>query len=442
MSRLDELIQEKCSNGVEYVPLWSVTIWDKKFSSVDRKKQPKVKDYPYLLASDLFALQVDNGNVFLLSTGEQTGWTTEELAGKNLREGEVVTIPWGKSRAVTDCIKYYKGKFVTADNRIMTSNDAEKLNNKYLYYWIMSQGKTIDTFYRGSGIKHPDMAKVLDMEMPIPPIEVQREIVRILDNFTNLTAELTANLTAELTARKTQYSYYRDKLLTIETDIHKYVLGEIATVTKLAGFEFTNYVTYSESGNIIALRGLNVKNGKLDLHDVKYIDKSDFSKLERSKLHIGDMLFTYVGTVGQVAIVDKEDKYYLAPNVALIRCDKEILLPQYMKYYFQTTQFWDKQIRRLLQSSSMQNIPMEKIRKFEIAVPSLDVQSRIVNVLDNFEKICSDLNIGLPAEIEARQKQYEYYRDKLLTFVENGNTILSRAEQSRAEQSRAEQSTD
>ena len=145
MSRLDELIQEKCSNGVEYVPLWSVTIWDKKFSSVDRKKQPKVKDYPYLLASDLFALQVDNGNVFLLSTGEQTGWTTEELAGKNLREGEVVTIPWGKSRAVTDCIKYYKGKFVTADNRIMTSNDAEKLNNKYLYYLIMSQVKTIDT---------------------------------------------------------------------------------------------------------------------------------------------------------------------------------------------------------------------------------------------------------------------------------------------------------
>ena len=128
--------------------------------------------------------------------------------------------------------------------------------------------------------------------------------------------------------------------------------------------------------------------------------------------------------------------------MALIRCDKEVLLPQYMKYYFQTTQFWDKQIRRLLQSSSMQNIPMEKIRKFEIAVPPLDVQNRIVNVLDNFERICSDLNIGLPAEIEARQKQYEYYRDKLLTFAETGNTILSRAEQSRAEQSRAEQSTD
>ena len=80
------------------------------------------------------------------------------------------------------------------------------------------------------------------------------------------------------------------------------------------------------------------------------------------------------------------------------------------------------------------------IAQYRMTIPPLDIQSRIVNVLDNFEKICSDLNIGLPAEIEARQKQYEYYRDKLLTFAENSNTILSRAEQSRAEQSRAEQS--
>ena len=288
---------------------------------------------------------------------------------------------------------------------------------RYLYFYI----QTIDV----TSLIHGNIPKLTgrdfrSLKIALPPLEIQREIVSILDNFTNLTAELTA--------RKTQYGYYRDKLLEVETDIHKYTLGEIATVTKLAGFEFTNYVTYSERGNIIALRGLNVKNGKLDLSDVKYIDKSDFSKLERSKLHIGDMLFTYVGTVGQVAIVDEEDKYYLAPNVALIRFDKKILLPQYMKYYFQTTQFWDKQIRRLLQSSSMQNIPMEKIRKFEIIVPPFDVQNRIVNVLDNFEKICSDLNIGLPAEIEARQKQYEYYRDKLLTFAETGNTILNGTE--------------
>ena len=213
MSRLEQMIKELCPNGVEYVPLWTVTIWDKKFNAVDRKKQPESITYPYLLAKDLFSLEIENGDVFLLSTGEQIGWTNEELAGSNLCEGEVVTIPWGKSRAVVDCIKYYKGKFVTADNRIMTSNDISRLSNKYLYYWILTKGKEIDTFYRGSGIKHPDMAKVLDMKIPLPPLEIQAEVVRILDNFTNLTAELES----ELEARKKQYEYYRDKLLDFGT---------------------------------------------------------------------------------------------------------------------------------------------------------------------------------------------------------------------------------
>ena len=195
-------------------------------------------------------------------------------------------------------------------------------------------------------------------------------------------------------------------------------LGEIATVTKLAGFEFTNFVKYSDNGKIIALRGLNVKNGRLDLSDVKYIDGSDFSKLSRSKLKIGDMLFTYVGTVGQVALVDENDKYYLAPNVALIRLNTANVLPKFMMYYFQTNTFWDSQIGKLLQSSSMQNIPMEKIRKFRLPLIPLEIQNKIVQVLDNFDSICSDLKIGLPAEIEARKKQYEFYRDKLLSFKE------------------------
>ena len=412
MTKIDELIQELCPDGVETFPLEECcNILDKKRKPVTKNSREK-GEYPYYGANgvqDYVSDYIFNGKFVLV--GE---------------DGSVIT------KSGTPVVTWAEGK-IWVNNHAHVIEEKSGTMLRYLYFYI----QTIDV----TSLIHGNIPKLTgrdfrSLKIALPPLEIQREIVSILDNFTNLTAELTA----ELTARKTQYGYYRDKLLEVETDIHKYTLGEIATVTKLAGFEFTNYVTYSERGNIIALRGLNVKNGKLDLSDVKYIDKSDFSKLERSKLHIGDMLFTYVGTVGQVAIVDEEDKYYLAPNVALIRFDKKILLPQYMKYYFQTTQFWDKQIRRLLQSSSMQNIPMEKIRKFEIFVPPFDVQNRIVNVLDNFEKICSDLNIGLPAEIEARQKQYEYYRDKLLTFAETGNTILSRAEQSRAEQSRAEQS--
>ena len=161
---------------------------------------------------------------------------------------------------------------------------------------------------------------------------------------------------------------------------------------------------------------MNVKNGKLDLNDVKYIDNSDLSKLSRSKLILGDMLFTYVGTIGQVALIDKNDTYYLAPNVALIRIKKEYLLPRFVMYFFQTKSFWSNQIDKLLQSSSMKNIPMEKIRKFKLPIPPISEQTRIVSILDRFDALCNDITQGLPAEIEARRKQYEYYRDKLLTF--------------------------
>lgn len=195
-------------------------------------------------------------------------------------------------------------------------------------------------------------------------------------------------------------------------------LGDLALVTKLAGFEFTKYVKYSNSGQIIALRGLNVKNGQLDLTDVKYIDESDLSKLDRSKLKKGDLLFTYVGTVGQVALINEDEKFYLAPNVALIRITNEGVLPDYLRYYCQSNIFYKKEILRLIQASSMQNIPMEKIRKFVVPVPPIEEQKRIVAILDRFDKLCNDISEGLPAEIDARQKQYEYYRDKLLTFEE------------------------
>ena len=100
---------EKLLEGVnvEWKALWEVTTWDKKFNAVSREKQPEVISYPYLLAADLFKLEQEKGGVFLLSTGERTGWTTENLAGTYLREGEVVTIPWGKSRPVKDVIKYF-----------------------------------------------------------------------------------------------------------------------------------------------------------------------------------------------------------------------------------------------------------------------------------------------------------------------------------------------
>ena len=145
-------------------------------------------------------------------------------------------------------------------------------------------------------------------------------------------------------------------------------LGDVADVTKLAGFEFTEHVVYSDEGNIIALRGLNIKNGQLILDDVKYIDGSNFSKLSRSKLYVNDIMFTYVGTVGEVAIIKENDRFYLAPNVSRIRIESDDL-PEYISQYMRTEQFYRTVLFPLIATSSQPALSMENIRKFAIYLP-------------------------------------------------------------------------
>jgi len=305
--------------------------------------------------------------------------------------------------------------------------DETRVNNRFVYHFVKMNQKYLMYFQHGAGIPALKSDKLSKLLIPIPPLEIQEKIVQILDKMTEYVTELTS----ELTSRKKQYSFYRDKLLSFEDEVYQVewkTLGEVATVTKLAGYEFTKYVNYSSSGKIIALRGLNVKKGRLVLDDVKYIDNSEFSKLNRSKLQIDDMLFTYVGTVGEVALIDKDDTYYLAPNVAMVRLNTNAIIAKYLMYYCQSNAFVYSQIERLMEASSMKNLTMEKIRQFKIPVPSLEIQSRIVQVLDNFDTVCNDLNIGLPKEIELRQKQYEYFREKLLTFVAEGEYTESRVE--------------
>jgi len=161
-------------------------------------------------------------------------------------------------------------------------------------------------------------------------------------------------------------------------------LGEIADVSKLAGFEFTKYVTYSESGNIIAIRGLNVKNGRLILDDVKYLDGSDFSKLERSKLYVDDIMFTYVGTIGDAALVPDNDKYYMAPNVCRIRVADE--LPGFIMQQLLSDWFKKTIIKPLIATSSQPALSMENIRLFKMCIPCLEEQRLIADFLSDFDE--------------------------------------------------------
>lgn len=425
MSNLEELIERLCPDGVEYKTLGDVATISRggNFQKKDFTEQGKPCIH-YGQIYTRYGLFTDKTLTFI----NDECFAKQKYAEPN---DIIMAVTSENIEDICKCVAWLGTEKVAVSGHSAIIHHS--LDPKYLAYFFHSQHFFNQKRRLAHGTKvmevTPDTLK--SIQLPVPPLEVQREIVRILDNFTFLTAELAA----ELAARQKQYEYYRDSLLTFKPNestilnertnelelsgaIHWMKLGDIADITKLAGFEFTNYVQYSNNGSIIALRGLNVKNGSLILNDVKYIDHSDFSKLNRSKLFVDDMLFTYVGTVGQVALVDKNDKYYLAPNVARIRFNDCNVKAKFVLYYFQSNQFVNGQMNRLMAESSMKNLTMEKIRKFIIPIPPLEIQQRIVDILDRFDTLCNDISSGLPAEIEMRQKQYEYYRDKLLTFKE------------------------
>lgn len=418
MQKIHNLIEKLCPNGVEYKPIWSLTAWDKKFNGVDKEKQKNVISYKYYLSTDFAKVERKNGNIKYISTGisGDDRYTTEELAGDYLAEGEVVCIPWGG----TPNVKYHKGKFVTGDNRIATSLDTNILSNKFLYYWMQSKINVISKFYRGSGIKHPSMKDVLDMNIALPPLEVQCEIVHILDDFTLLSAELSA----ELKARQKQYDYYSEKLLNnIETK--EISFGDACDVV-------TDYVAAGSFGDIAKnvqyintpdyaqlIRTVDIKNN-FQKADYIYVSKNAFNYLWRVNLDKECVILPNIGVnCGEVYYLSpkmlKYEKNVLGPNAILVRSNTNNI--KYLSYLFKTRCF-QKQLRKIISPAGQTKFNKTELKKLILHLPSKEIQENIVEKLDKLDEICNNIYNGLPAEIEARQKQYEYYRDKLLTFKE------------------------
>lgn len=164
------------------------------------------------------------------------------------------------------------------------------------------------------------------------------------------------------------------------TQIKHYELGELADVTKLAGFEFTKYIKYNNYGKIIALRALNLRHGELDLTDIKRIDRSVSELLPRSKLYINDILLTYTGNgYGDCAIIEENDKYHLAPNICKIVPNVEKVVPYYLYSYIRTNEFY-KIMSSHMTGSSQPTIPMKTIRVLPIPLPPIVVQEKIAEV--------------------------------------------------------------
>lgn len=397
MSKLDELIQELCPDGVETFPLEECcNILDKKRKPVTKNSREK-GEYPYYGANgvqDYVSDYIFNGKFVLV--GE---------------DGSVIT------KSGTPVVTWAEGK-IWVNNHAHVIEEKSGTMLRYLYFYI----QTIDV----TSLIHGNIPKLTgrdfrSLKIALPPLEIQREIVRILDNFTNLTAELTA----ELTARQKQYEFYRDKLLTFDVlrggtiDFSREILCRIADLGKWSGGKTPSMAEkkYWESGTIPWVSSKDVKQPILS-DTIDHITNAAVDEASMTVYPAGS-----VAIVTRSGILRHTFPVTYIPFETTVNQDIKILVTKEgisSRYVSHALQAYGESIRRTTkkQGGTVDSLDFQKVLAYKIPVPPLDVQNRIVNVLDNFEKICSDLNIGLPAEIEARQKQYEYYRDKLLTFKE------------------------
>ena len=432
MSKLDKLLRELCPDGVEYKKLGEI-------ATISRGGNFQKKDF---LTEGVPCIHY--GQIYTkygLFADKTFTFISEECAKKQkmAQPNDIVMAVTSENiEDVCKCLAWMGDEpvAVSGHSAIIHHNQ----NAKYLIYYFHSQMFFAQKRKLAHGTKVIEVTPdtLVNITLPVPPFEVQHEIVRILDDYTENVTELQRQLAAEMTARKTQYSFYRDKLLTFNTPVEwKPMEKEFPFIRNGFVGTVTPYFTGEEQG-VRYLEGTNIHDGVISDNEIIYVSKEFHQKHIRNELKDGDILMVQSGHVGECAVVD--DKYAGSNCHALIimsnagRCNSRFVM-----HYLRSTE-GKAGLKKITTGGTVKHILASNMKKFMIPVPPLDVQNRIVNVLDNFEKICSDLNIGLPAEIEARQKQYEYYRDKLLTFAETGNTILSRAEQSRAEQSRAEQS--
>ena len=391
MNKINELIKEYCPDGVE------IRCLEDCCNLLDKKRKPITKasreagEYPYYGANgiqDYVANYIFDGTFILV--GE---------------DGSVIT------KSGTPVVIWAEGK-IWVNNHAHIIEEKDGVMLRYLYHYL----QTIDV----TSLIHGNIPKLTGgdfkaLKIAIPPLEVQREIVHILDSFTLLTAELTA----ELTARKKQYEFYRDKLLTSNRNIKTVKLGDVCTFVrgpfggalKKEIFKTEGYAVYEQQHAIY--RNLDFRY---------YIDKNKFSELKRFAVNPGDMIVSCSGTIGKTFVIPPNAPEGVINQALLKLTPNKELNVFYLQYFFENT--ISKVLNGVARGGAIKNVPsVSELKLIELPLPPLTFQKKLVNVLDNFESICTDLNIGLPAEIEARQRQYEYYRNLLLTFAETGNML-------------------
>ena len=394
MSRLDEVIKELCPNGVEY---------------------KKLKDLCKIKTGKLNANEMEENGIYPFFTCDEKPYKINEYAF----DDEAILISGNGSKV--GHINYYKGKFNAYQRTYVLLNFNNGIVKYYVFYLKEFLKKHIIKNSNKASVPYITLPMLENYLVPVPPLEVQDEIVRILDSF----IALTTKLTTELTARKKQYSWYRDYLLKFENKVEKSKLSEVATIKARIGWQGLTKEEYLITGNHYLITGTDFQNGEINLKNCYYVNEERYIQDKNIQLKNDDVLVTKDGTLGKVAYVSNLDKpATLNSGIFVIRSiDTNKLLNRYLFHYLKAP-YLMKYAQNKLTGGTIKHLNQNVIVDFEIPLPPLEVQKRIVEVLDNFEKICNDLNIGLPAEIEARQKQYEFYRNFLLTFKEDSVNSL------------------
>jgi len=367
MSKLEELIQQYCPNGVEYRPLGD-------YLSYEQPTKYLVESTKY---DDSFSTPVlTAGQSFILGyTQETTG-----IFDASKENPVIIFDDFTTSFHWVD----FPFKVKSSAMKMLRATDESKALFRYLYYCMKN------IIYVPGDHTRQWIATYSLFEIPVPPLPVQEEIVRILDAFTAYTAELQA----ELQARRKQYDYYRNRLLSFDgrTDVQWRKLGEVANV--LRGKRLTK-------SELDADNPYPVYHGGLD--PLGYYKEANRPANTTMVINVG----ASAGTVGY-----SDQPFWSSDGCYCIQCSEGLC----DKYVYYSLCCRVLELKSKVRVAGIPTLDRPVVENLEIPVPSLTEQQRIVDILDRFDALCNDLTTGLPAEIEARQKQYEHYRDRLLTL--------------------------
>lgn len=381
MSKLEELIQKLCPRGVVF----------KKIEEVSKTLTPKskVKSHDY----------IEFGKYPVIDQGQNYigGYTNEEGA---FPTGEYIV--FGDHTCI---VKFINFAFIQGADGVKVIVPNGQILCKYLFY-CMSNIKMDASYAR-------HWSRMRAHSIPVPPLEVQREIVRILDHFTELTTELEEMLTAELNARREQYSYYLDRLLCENKDANIVCLGDVCNFFN--GDRGKNYPTRNDyvDWGIPFINAGDIVGGVVNIQSCKKITKEKYANMGGAKLQDGDILYCLRGSIGKNGVF-LGGCGTLASSLVAIRPNNTV--SRKYVYYLLNSNLELKQRIAKDNGAAQPNLSADSVKKYIFPFPTLAEQERIVSILDHFNALCNNLTSNLPAEIEARRKQYEYYRDKLLSF--------------------------